>query len=97
MEVPRFGHGVDVARMAVELVGARPGRLRAPDLVGAHIGINVFGSDGIPRVVYDDFELTAVGQGVPALPPTGLAILALLVLVGGALVISRRGAMNARH
>ncbi len=30
-----------------------------PALVGTHVGINVYGSDGIPRVLYDDFALTA--------------------------------------
>ena len=30
-----------------------------PALVGTHVGINVYGSDGIPRVLYDDFTLTA--------------------------------------
>jgi len=28
-------------------------------LVGTNIGINLFGSDGLPRVIYDDVTLTA--------------------------------------
>ena len=32
-----------------------------PNLVGTHVGINVFGSDGLPRVIYDDFKLTVIG------------------------------------
>jgi len=35
------------------------------ELVGRRVGINVFGSDGIPRVIYDDFALTVDG-GMPA-------------------------------
>ncbi len=35
-------------------------------LVGARVGINIFGSDGIPRVIYDDFALTALGPTIPA-------------------------------
>ena len=31
------------------------------ELVGTRVGIHVFGSDGLPRVVYDDFSLTAEG------------------------------------
>jgi hypothetical protein len=34
-------------------------------LVGARVGINVYGSDGIPRVIYDDFTLTAVDAAIP--------------------------------
>ena len=34
-----------------------------PALVGTRVGINIFGSDGIPRVIYDDFTLTAVTVG----------------------------------
>jgi hypothetical protein len=34
-------------------------------LVGKHVGINIFGSDGIPRVIYDDFTLAA--RSIPAL------------------------------
>lgn len=29
-------------------------------LVGARVGIHIFGSDGLPRVIYDDFSLTAM-------------------------------------
>ena len=33
------------------------------ELVGTRVGIHVFGSDGIPRVIYDDFMLSAEGLG----------------------------------
>lgn len=50
-----------------------------PDLVGTHVGINVYGSDGIPRVIYDDFTLSAVT--VPA-PGTAACVLMALMLPG---------------
>lgn len=31
------------------------------ELVGTRVGINIFGSDGIPRVIYDDFALETDG------------------------------------
>lgn len=37
-----------------------------PELMNRYIGINLFGSDGIPRVVYDDFKLTATAVPEPA-------------------------------
>ncbi len=37
-----------------------------PELMNRYIGINLFGSDGIPRVVYDDFKLTATTVPEPA-------------------------------
>jgi hypothetical protein len=41
------------------------------NLVGKRVGINIFGSDGIPRVVYDDVRLTdSITSGpVPKLGP----------------------------
>lgn len=63
-------------------------------LVGTHVGINVFGSDGIPRVIFDDFTLSdGTIPEVPATSPLGLAVLVLLLLAGGALAIRRRGAI----
>lgn len=45
-----------------------------PDLMGRHVGIQIFGSDGIPRIVVDDFALDAT-----RVPGAGsLAALALL-------------------
>lgn len=39
------------------------------NLVGTRIGINIFGSDGIPRVLYDDVRLTSSKvRPVPKLP-----------------------------
>ena len=62
-----------------------------PELVGTKVGIHVFGSDGIPRVLYDDFRLTAVPvAAVPALPGTGLAWLVALLLAGGLAGLLRR-------
>ncbi|NEQ52906.1 MAG: hypothetical protein F6K11_22665 [Leptolyngbya sp. SIO3F4] len=29
-------------------------------LIGTRVGISVFGSDGLPRVIYDDFDLSAI-------------------------------------
>lgn len=43
-----------------------------PELVGKYIGIHMYGSDGVPRVVYDDFHLDAT----PVSEPGGLAIIA---------------------
>lgn len=64
-----------------------------PELVGAHIGINVFGSDGIPRVIYDDFALTVSTLGeAPALSQFGLVTLTLLVLIVGTLIIRQHSA-----
>ena len=61
-----------------------------PNLVGAHVGIHVFGSDGLPRVNYDDFQLTAQASlGVPSVPAWGLATLSALVLVAGAARVGR--------
>lgn len=48
-----------------------------PDLVGTHVGINVYGSDGIPRVIYDDFTLMAVT--VPAPGATACVLIALVL------------------
>ncbi len=36
-----------------------PEVLPAP-LIGTHVGISVFGSDGFPRALYDEFNLTAI-------------------------------------
>lgn len=50
-----------------------------PELVGKYIAISFLGSDGIPRVVYDDFRLEAVPiPGAGTLAP--LAITTLLTL-----------------
>lgn len=45
-----------------------------PNLAGLFIGVGAYGSDGIPRVLYDDFELDATP--VPA--PATLPLLALI-------------------
>lgn len=59
-----------------------------PGLVGANVGINVFGSDGLPRVIYDDFTLTTdTIQGVPASSEMGLILFTLVVFVVGTLMI----------
>lgn len=57
-----------------------------PELAGKYLAISFLGSDGIPRVVYDDFRLEAV-------PAPG----ACVVLVGGWAVTSRRGARKRRQ
>ncbi len=51
-------------------------------LADAHLGISVFGSDGLPRVIYDDFRLSASAVPAPG-PPACL-------LLGGALAATRR-------
>ncbi len=43
-----------------------------PELVGKYIGIHMYGSDGLPRVLYDDFHLDAT----PVLQPPEYAIIA---------------------
>lgn len=47
-----------------------------PQLLGRHIGINLYGSDGLPRVVYDDFALRAT----PAPEPGAAWLLGLLLV-----------------
>jgi hypothetical protein len=37
-----------------------------PDLAGKHLGIHMWGSDGLPRVLYDDFRLEATPVPTPA-------------------------------
>ena len=50
-----------------------------PNLVGKRLGIHIFGSDGIPRVVYDDFRLTSSEtEHVPTDTPWGVLTLYLL-------------------
>jgi hypothetical protein len=45
-----------------------------PELVGNYIGIHMYGSDGIPRVVYDDFHLDAT----PVPEPGAIALLTMV-------------------
>ena len=52
------GGGPDGQMRRYEFTYTTPEALPAP-LVGTRVGINIFGSDGIPRVIYDDFTLTA--------------------------------------
>ncbi len=60
------------------------------ELVGARVGICVFGSDGIPRVVYDDFTLTATStRAVPATRAWGALALVLWILAGSVAVSKR--------
>lgn len=50
------------------------------DVAGRYLGIHLWGSDGVPRVLYDDFRLEAFA--VPG-PGTGAAVfLSALVVVG---------------
>jgi hypothetical protein len=52
-----------------------------PHLEGTYIGISIFGSDGLPRVLYDDFRLDATPAPEPAgLAPASIAIALLLRL-----------------
>lgn len=52
-----------------------------PDVIGRYLGIHLWGSDGIPRVLYDDFRLSAT-------PVPTAAANAVLLAVG--LICSRR-------
>ena len=52
-----------------------------PDVIGRYLGIHLWGSDGIPRVLYDDFRLSAT-------PVPTAATNAVLLAVG--LICSRR-------
>jgi hypothetical protein len=52
----------------------------APEIAGRYLGIHMYGSDGLPRVLYDNFRLEATV--VPG--PGGF------VVVGGALAIGAR-------
>ncbi|MGD1917246.1 MAG: GC-type dockerin domain-anchored protein [Phycisphaerales bacterium] len=62
LELGRFfppGGGADGLMRRYEFSWTSPETLPAP-LVGTTVGIHLFGSDGLPRVLYDDFTLTAV-------------------------------------
>jgi len=53
-----------------------------PNLIGRYVGIHMYGSDGIPRVVYDDFRLDAT----PIPEPAAIGLLML-----GIVMVRRRG------
>lgn len=53
-----------------------------PGLINKHIGIHMYGSDGIPRVVFDNFRLTATQLPEPT-PKTKLATAESLLLTLG--------------
>lgn len=57
-----------------------------PALVGKYLAISMVGSDGIPRMCYDDFTLVAT-----RLPgPGGLGVVGVMGLVGGMVGARRR-------
>ena len=62
MQIPREQFGVMQPR---SITYTSPEVLPA-DLAGKYLAISFLGSDGIPRVVYDDFQLEAVAVPAPA-------------------------------
>lgn len=76
--------GADIRRLAITSGLAHPPSARGtmlpyflefttpsvlpPELQGRYLGIHLWGSDGIPRVLYDDFRLEAITVPAPAAP-----------------------------
>ncbi len=48
-----------------------------PNLIGRYVGIHMYGSDGIPRVVYDDFRLDAT----PIPEPVAIGLLMFSIVI----------------